>query len=59
MKTIHDHYEALVQESLKASIEIYQLQQQLKHSHTENLELNLINTDLELKLAKYELEISR
>ena len=59
MKTIHDHYEALVQESLKASIEIYQLQQALKYVRTLNLEQELTIMDLELKLAKYELEISR
>jgi regulator of replication initiation timing len=59
MKSLHDLYEELLKESLEASIQIYQLQQNVKHLHTENLELKLINTELELKLAKYELEISR
>jgi hypothetical protein len=59
MKTLHDHYEALIHESLKANIEIYKLQQALKHVRTQNLEQELTIMDLEMKLAKYELEISR
>jgi|LakMenEpi03Aug12_release.lakeMendotaPanAssembly.Ray.scaffolds.fasta_scaffold2979810_2 hypothetical protein len=59
MKTIHDHYEAVVQEILKARIEIYNLQNKQLELIQESLELKLTNTELELKLAKYELEISR
>jgi regulator of replication initiation timing len=59
MKSLHDRYEELLNESLTASIRIYNLQENVKHLHTENLELKLINTELELKLAKYELDISR
>jgi hypothetical protein len=59
MKSLHDQYEELIVENMKLRIHINDLVNARVDYIKESLQFELIITELELKLAKYELEISR